>query len=231
MKKACEINFDGLVGPTHHYAGLSFGNEASLKHQHQVSNPKLAARQGLAKMKALADRGLLQAVIPPQERPNIALLRQMGFTGSESQVLARSAQQAPQLLSAASSASSMWVANAATVSPSADSLDGKVHFTVANLNSKLHRASEAETTERLLRAIFANERYFSVHRALPQVAYFGDEGAANHSRLCHSYGEPGIQLFVYGREEARPDLTPQRYPARQTLEASQAVTCYQPGRR
>ena len=26
-----EINFDGLVGPTHHYAGLSFGNEASTK--------------------------------------------------------------------------------------------------------------------------------------------------------------------------------------------------------
>jgi len=223
MKKAYEINFDGLVGPTHHYAGLSFGNEASLQHQHQVSNPKLAAKQGLAKMKALADRGLLQGVIPPQERPNIALLKQMGFSGSESQILASSGQQAPQLLSAASSASSMWVANAATVSPSADTLDGRVHFTVANLNSKLHRASEAETTERLLRAIFANERYFAVHRALPQVAYFGDEGAANHSRLCQTYGEPGIELFVYGRQQARPELAPQRYPARQTLEASQGV--------
>ncbi len=31
--KAREVNFDGLVGLTHHYAGLSFGNEASTKHR------------------------------------------------------------------------------------------------------------------------------------------------------------------------------------------------------
>ena len=29
--KAFEANFDGLVGLTHHYAGLSFGNEASTR--------------------------------------------------------------------------------------------------------------------------------------------------------------------------------------------------------
>ena len=27
---AYEVNFDGLVGPTHNYAGLSYGNVASL---------------------------------------------------------------------------------------------------------------------------------------------------------------------------------------------------------
>lgn len=221
--KAREVNFDGLVGLTHHYAGLSFGNEASTKHQFRVSNPKLAAKQGLLKMKALADAGFAQGVIPPQERPNIPLLRQLGFSGSDEQIVERVAKQAPQLLSAVSSASSMWVANAATVSPSADSLDGKVHFTVANLNNKFHRASEAPTTENVLRAIFRNEQYFSVHGALPQVAMFGDEGAANHNRLGGAYGEPSIQLFVYGREEAKAGLVPARYPARQTLEASQAV--------
>ncbi|WP_312343811.1 N-succinylarginine dihydrolase [Leclercia sp.] len=220
--KAREVNFDGLVGLTHHYAGLSFGNEASTKHRFQISNPRLAAKQGLLKMKALADAGFPQAVIPPQERPNVAVLRQLGFTGSDEQVVEKAGTQMPQLLSAASSASSMWVANAATVAPSADTLDGKVHFTVANLNNKFHRASEAGTTEQVLRAIFRDESRFSVHTALPQVAMFGDEGAANHNRLGGDYGEPGLQLFVYGRDEGTGPA-PARYPARQTLAASQAV--------
>ncbi len=220
--KAREVNFDGLVGLTHHYAGLSFGNEASTKHRFQISNPRLAAKQGLLKMKALADAGFPQAVIPPQERPNVAVLRQLGFTGSDEQVVEKAGTQMPQLLSAASSASSMWVANAATVAPSADTLDGKVHLTVANLNNKFHRASEAGTTEQVLRAIFLDEARFSVHTALPQVAMFGDEGAANHNRLGGDYGEPGLQLFVYGRDEGTGPA-PARYPARQTLAASQAV--------
>ena len=220
--KAREVNFDGLVGLTHHYAGLSFGNEASTKHRFQVSNPKLAAKQGLLKMKALSDAGFPQAVIPPQERPNVTVLRQLGFSGSDEQVVEKAGTQTPHLLSAASSASSMWVANAATVAPSADTRDGKVHFTVANLNNKFHRATEADTTERVLRAIFNHDGHFSVHQALPQVAMFGDEGAANHNRLGGDYGEPGLQLFVYGREEGG-HAAPSRYPARQTLAASQAV--------
>lgn len=220
--KAREVNFDGLVGLTHHYAGLSFGNEASTRHRFQVSNPKLAAKQGLLKMKALADAGFPQGVIPPQERPNIGLLRQLGFDGTDQQVVEKAWKLAPDLLSAASSASSMWVANAATVCPSADALDGRVHLTVANLNNKLHRASEADTTERVLNAIFTNREHFSVHGALPQVAMLGDEGAANHNRFSHDYGEPGVQLFVYGRKEGGGQA-PERYPARQTLQASQAV--------
>ena len=220
--KAREVNFDGLVGLTHHYAGLSFGNEASTKHRFQVSNPKLAAKQGLQKMKALADAGFVQAVIPPQERPNVDVLRQLGFSGSDELVVEKAGTQAPHLLSAASSASSMWVANAATVAPSADTLDGKVHLTVANLNNKFHRATEAVTTERVLRAIFKDDARFSVHEALPQVAMFGDEGAANHNRLGGDYGEPSTQLFIYGRDDSG-HVAPSRYPARQTLAASQAV--------
>lgn len=219
---AREVNFDGLVGLTHHYAGLSFGNEASTKHRFQRSNPKLAAKQGLLKMKALADAGFPQAVIPPHERPNVAALRQLGFCGSDEQVVEKAATQAPELLSAASSASAMWVANAATICPSADAEDGKVHLTVANLNNKFHRSIEAPTTEALLRAIFRDPHTFSVHGALPQVARFGDEGAANHNRFGGEYGDAGVQLFVYGREEGN-ELAPGRYPARQTLEASQAV--------
>ncbi|MEN4622414.1 N-succinylarginine dihydrolase [Pantoea agglomerans] len=221
--KATEANFDGLVGLTHHYAGLSFGNEASTRNQLQPSNPRLAAKQGLLKMKALADMGYFQGVIPPHERPNIAALRQLGFGGSDEQVLAAAGKTAPGLLSAVSSASAMWVANAATVSPSADSLDGRVHLTVANLNNKFHRAIEAPETAWLLRSIFRDDRHFAVHDALPQVAMFGDEGAANHNRLGDAYGERGVQLFVYGRDSSHEGKAPQRYPARQTREASEAV--------
>ena len=204
---AWEVNFDGLVGLTHHYAGLSFGNEASTRHRFQVSNPRQAAKQGLLKMKALADAGFPQAVIPPHERPFIPVLRQLGFSGSDEQVLEKVARQAPHWLSSVSSASPMWVANAATIAPSADTLDGKVHLTVANLNNKFHRSLEAHVTESLLKAIFNDEEKFSVHSALPQVALLG---------------EPGMQLFVYGREEGN-DTRPSRYPARQTREASEAV--------
>lgn len=218
-----EVNFDGLVGLTHHYAGLSFGNEASTTHQNSISNPRLAAKQGLLKMKALADLGYKQGVLPPQERPAIGVLRQLGFSGSDEQVLSEVARQSPRLLSAVSSASSMWTANAATVSPSADSRDGRVHFTVANLNNKFHRAIEADTTSALLKAVFNNHRHFVHHEALPSVELFGDEGAANHNRLGGEYDSPAVQMFVYGRKELENGSSPSRYPARQTLEASQAV--------
>lgn len=219
-----EVNFDGLVGLTHHYAGLSFGNEASTRNQSAVANPALAAKQGLLKMKALSDLGFKQGVLPPHERPHLATLRQMGFSGSDGQVLAQASAYSPRLLSSLSSASAMWVANAATVSPSADSADGRVHFTVANLNNKFHRAIEADTTSAILRSTFNHDAHFMHHAALPQVASLGDEGAANHNRLCAEYDRPGVQVFVYGRDGLHSgDNEPRRYPARQTRLASDAV--------
>jgi succinylarginine dihydrolase len=219
-----EFNFDGLVGPSHNYAGLSFGNVASFSNVKSASNPKQAALQGLAKMRALADRGFAQAVLPPQCRPNFDLLRSVGFTGSNADVIAQAYKQAPVILSCAYSASPMWTANAGTVSPSADTVDGKVHFTVANLNSKLHRSYEFTQTERTLRAIFHDQRRFAVHSALPATPAFGDEGAANHGRLCATHSARGVEMFVYGRVEFDAKAAaPQRFPARQTLEASQAV--------
>jgi succinylarginine dihydrolase len=221
---AREYNFDGLVGPSHNYAGLSFGNIASSKNVNTVANPKQAALQGLAKMQALASRGFAQALLPPQPRPDFGLLRRVGFGGSDADVLARAYKEAPAILASAWSASPMWTANAATVSPSADSGDGRVHFTVANLNSKLHRSYEHAQTARALRAIFSDEHRFAVHDALPSTPAFGDEGAANHTRLCAAHGAPGVELFVHGRAEFVPEApAPKRFPARQTLEASQAV--------
>jgi succinylarginine dihydrolase len=224
MTSAREFNFDGLVGPSHNYAGLSFGNVASFNNVKSVSNPKEAALQGLAKMRALAARGFAQALLPPQARPDFRLLRAIGFTGSDADVIGRAFREAPVLLACAYSASPMWTANAATVSPSADTADGRTHFTVANLNSKLHRSYEHTRTARALRAIFHDERHFAVHDALPPTPAFGDEGAANHARLCADHGAAGVELFVYGRVEFDPEApAPKRFPARQTLEASQAV--------
>ncbi|MEZ9539405.1 N-succinylarginine dihydrolase [Shewanella sp. 10N.286.51.B8] len=222
--KHFEANFDGLVGPTHNYAGLSFGNVASYSNAAQASNPKAAAKQGLQKAKSLADLGMIQGVLAPQERPDLYSLRRMGFAGSDAEVLTQAAKQAPALLNACCSASSMWTANAATVSPSADSRDGKVHFTPANLVDKLHRSIEPITTANILKATFKDERFFKHHQHLPEHASFGDEGAANHTRLCGDYGHAGVELFVYGQEATNPNaVKPTKYPARQTLEASQAV--------
>jgi succinylarginine dihydrolase len=175
-------------------------------------------------MKALMDLGFTQGVLAPQERPDVAGLRRLGFSGTDAQVIERAAKQSMPLLVASCSASSMWVANAATVSPSADTADGRVHFTAANLNCKYHRSIEHPTTSRVLSAMFADQQHFAHHAALPAVAQFGDEGAANHTRFCRSYGEAGVEFFVFGRAAFDTRFpAPQKYPARQTLEASQAV--------
>ena len=222
--KSFEVNFDGLVGPTHNYGGLSYGNVASQSNSQQASNPREAALQGLAKMKALMEMGFTQGVLAPQERPDVAALRSLGFSGSDAQVIQQAAKDAMPLLVASCSASSMWVANAATVSPSADTADGRVHFTAANLNCKYHRSIEHPTTTRVLKAMFADQQHFAHHAALPAVAQFGDEGAANHTRFCHDYGQAGVEFFVFGRSAFDTRYpAPQKYPARQTLEASHAV--------
>ncbi|UZE97014.1 N-succinylarginine dihydrolase [Alkalimarinus alittae] len=221
---ARELNFDGLVGPTHNYSGLSYGNVASEENVMAISNPKEAAKQGLKKMKALQEMGFKQGVLAPHHRPNIDVLRRLGFTGSDEKVLSDVNRASPVLLAAVSSASCMWTANAVTVSPSADTLDQRVHFTAANLNAKFHRSIEHELTSNIMKASFSDARYFAHHDALPSVSQFGDEGAANHTRFCADYGSEGVEFFVYGRrafEEAAPK--PNKYPARQTLEASEAI--------
>ncbi len=222
--KYFEANFDGLVGPTHNYAGLSVGNVASLSNAKDTSNPKAAAKQGLQKMKALHDMGLKQGVLAPQERPDMNALRRLGFTGSDANILQQAQKHAPQILRAVYSASSMWTANAATVSPSSDTANKKVHFTPANLTNKFHRSLEPETSGRILQAMFANEDHFEHHKHLPDNDHFGDEGAANHSRFCDEYGKGGVEMFVYGRYAFdRNKPAPVKYPARHTYEACTAV--------
>ncbi len=217
-----ELQLDGLVGPTHNYAGLSAGNVASTSNRGDESHPRQAALQGLEKMAFVAGLGVEQAVLPPHHRPDINALRLVGFHGSDEAILAEAHREDPLLLAQACSGSAMWAANAATVSPSVDTSDGRVHLTPANLRSKFHRAIEPTQTANLLRAIFPDRNTFAIHPALPGADQYGDEGAANHTRLWSPEGV--VHLFVYGRV-ARDDHAPapKRFPARQTAEASKAI--------
>ena len=200
-----EVNFDGLVGPTHNYAGLAHGNVHSVNNKNKPSNPREAALQGLDKMKLMYDLGYKQCIIPPQERP---LLNDY----DDYQNMAINA-----------SASSMWVANSSTVAPSADTKNNKLNLLTANLNFTHHRRIEAPQTFITLNKIFNDTSKFLIHSPLNSDGELDDEGAANHTRFCNSYEEEGLHFFVYGRSNNSSEETPSKYPARQTLEASKKV--------
>ena len=200
----CEINFDGIVGPSHNYAGLSLGNLASTRNAGHVSQPRAAALQGIDKMRANLALGLRQGIFLPHPRPDTSWLAELGTD----------IRQADRALAAnAMSASAMWAANAATVSPAPDSADGKCHLTVANLRTMPHRSHEWPATLAQLKLAFAGDA-FQVHGPVPPA--FGDEGAANHMRLSGSHDEAGVEIFVYG-------VSGGAFPARQHVEASKAI--------
>lgn len=199
-----EINFDGIIGPSHNYAGLSHGNLAATRNQGAVSQPRAAALQGIAKMRANLSLGLTQGILLPHARPDHRWLDDLATTYAEA---------APHLQAQALSASAMWAANAATVSPAPDTADGRCHLTVANLVTMPHRSHEWPETLAQLRLAFAHDA-FRVHGPVP--APFGDEGAANHMRLAPEHDAPGVEIFVYG-------VSGGPFPARQHRESSMAV--------
>lgn len=200
----CEINFDGIIGPSHNYAGLSPGNLASAHHAGRTAHPRAAALQGVEKMRHNLHLGLAQGFFMPLDRPHESWLAMLGCTSQSAE---------PHLRAQAMSASAMWAANAATVSPAADTGDGRCHLTVANLLTMPHRSHEWTGTLAQLQLAFAHTA-FAVHPPIP--APFGDEGAANHMRLCRDHADPGVEIFVYG-------LSGGTFPARQNLEASKAI--------
>ena len=205
MSRLVEINFDGLIGPSHNYAGLALGNLAATRNAGKVAYPRAAALQGIAKMRANLALGFTQGILLPHARPAERWLASLALTYDE----AGEAMRANAM-----SASAMWAANAATVSPGPDTADGRCHLTVANLMTMPHRSHEWPETLAQLRLAFADTAHFAVHGPVP--APFGDEGAANHMRLCPHHGAPGVEIFVYG-EGGGP------FPARQNREASMAV--------
>lgn len=220
---ASEIDFDGLVGPSHNYAGLSHGNIAATVNALEESSPRGGALEGLAKMRRAMELGLGQAVLPPHERPHIPTLRRLGFVGSDREIHEKAWRTAPELVRNVSAASAMWTANAATVTPASDSADGRMHITPANLVAMFHRSIEHEVTGRVVRAIFPEGPHFAHHPVLPGAPHFGDEGAANHNRFCTDHGAAGLHLFVHGKRAFGDARGPRRFPARHTLEASEAI--------
>lgn len=219
---AREWQFDGLVGPTHNYAGLAYGNVASATHAGSVSNPRKAALQGLEKMRFVQGLGIKQAFLPPHYRPIVSELQRIGFDGGIDSILEMAYRQSPALLASVYSSAFMWVANAGTISPAADTADGKLHITPANLLTNYHRSLEPDFTKTLLQTIFQNPHYFAVHDPLPAATRFSDEGAANHMRVCTGHHNQGMNVFVYGAGGNATQL-PSRYPARQYREAFEAV--------
>ncbi|HWI86825.1 MAG TPA: N-succinylarginine dihydrolase [Sphingomonas sp.] len=199
-----EINFDGLVGPSHNYAGLSPGNLAASANAGKIAFPRAAALEGIAKMRVNLGLGLRQGLLLPHRRPNKAWLASLATDA---------ASAAPWMRAAALSASPMWAANAATVSPAADTADGRCHLTVANLLTMPHRSHEWPETLAQLRIAFAAP-HFAVHGPVP--APFGDEGAANHMRLARAHDAPGVEIFVHG-------VAGGGFPVRQHGEAGRAI--------
>ena len=144
-------NFDGLVGSTHNYAGLSSGNIASVTHKNTVSNPQASALQGLAQMRLTYDIVGIQGFLPPHSRPNFKLLYHYGFGSDEARALQKAHTKRPDILAAAWSASAMWTANAATVTKTDKNY---VYITPANLLTMRHRHQELEQTTQNLKIIF-----------------------------------------------------------------------------
>lgn len=219
---AREWQFDGIVGPTHNYAGLALGNLAASGNKGKVANPRIAALQGLEKMIFVRDLGMPQAFLPPHYRPLIGELRRLGFGGDIGMMLDSACRVAPSLLAAVYSSSFMWAANAATVTSSVDNNDGRLHLTTANLASHYHRAIEADFHRRSLRHIFHNETLFMINNYIRPCESFGDEGAANHMVINQNHHKSGTSIFVYGQS---PNITfnQQKYPARQQRLASESI--------
>jgi succinylarginine dihydrolase len=215
-----EVIFIGLAGPTHNYGGLAFGNVASQAHARETSNPKEAALQTLSLASLLRARGIAVAILPPHPRPHLEMLKNLGFGGTVEEQITAAAAGNIALLSSLSSSAFMWVANAATIAPAIDAEDATLHLTPANLHSNLHRSIEAGQNHHILTQIFADAK---VHNPLPPQGTFDDEGAANHLRITPAHDQKGLHVFVFDRSEKKDLPKPKRFPARQTLEASERV--------
>lgn len=198
-----EVNFEGLPSPLHLYSGLGQGNFASKNNKGGKSYPQKAALQSLTKIKLLKSLGIKEYLIPPQNRLSNLTINPKYFEQEE---------KLRQLISS----SNMWVANAATMSPSLDCKDNKTHFTIANLLSNPHRALESDYTQRFFEKIFEDSN-INIHPPLREF----DEGGANHTRLCPQYNSEGLEIFVYGFDD-NPQISP-IIRARQSKKACEQI--------
>ena len=67
----------------HKFGGSSVADASCFRRVADIiessSNPREAVLQGLAKMRFVAGLGIGQALLPPQMRPSLSALRQLGF--------------------------------------------------------------------------------------------------------------------------------------------------------
>ena len=213
-----EYNLDSMIGPTHHFGGLSKGNLASMAHQFQMSSPKKAALEGLEKMRLAHEIGQNQLWFPPQRRPIFDAM--INGAGSDIDKVRWAFDNNPELLSQLFSSSAMWMANNATVSGSADSSDGLVHVIPANLSTLAHRRVEVAQNLILLNYAFFTKQ-FKVHPPLSHR--FRDEGAANHMQFSTDGHSKSLHLFVYNRSKSGDEDKYLPFPLRQSYEASRSL--------
>jgi len=90
-----------------------------------------------------------------------------------------------------------WTATLPPVSPSGDTVDGRVHFTPGNLVNKFHRSIEHETTGPFYKH-FKDDKHFAINARITMLITWC-EGAANISRFCTIW-EQGIEFFVLWME-------------------------------
>jgi len=204
-----EVQFDGIIGPTHHFGGLGVGNVASLASRAKESYPRAAALEGAAKMDLVASLGIPQFFLPPLVRPNWDFLVRCGLIDSKQrfdrakqvEALRRCAEESPMLLSAAYSSSFMWTANAGTFCPGTDASDGVSRLVLANLSSSLHRGMEAVERYQQFSDLFRGCEKVQVCLPIPAVDPLRDEGAANHMRFAAPHAMQsslGLHVFVHG---------------------------------
>jgi succinylarginine dihydrolase len=225
MKQVREINLSGLVGVTHNYCGLTLGHTTNISFEGNETNPRQAALEALERIKMLHDRGVVQIIMPPHDRPSLFLLKRLGFSGTNQEIIQKAFKQDPIVYAGACSASSMWINSAIMATPSLDTTDGRVHFTPANLANKFHRSLEQRTNHRFLKLIFSDEDYFTVHQALPSMNALNDEGASNFMRFSPAMDQRGLGVFVYRKNAFKPNAPKPRYhPTGQTCQASRAIS-------
>ena len=220
-----EISFEGIPGPSHSFGGLAYGDFAAMASAGKKSNPRMAAKQCIQKIRLLVERGVPVIILPPHERPALWFLRNIGYRGEDSQILQTVTESATWLLPVIYSSSGMWCANAATVIPSADAADALCHVVVANLAANLHRSLEPQFVLKVLQRILPESAGFDVQPCIPGNVNLWDEGAANHLRVAQD--GTGLHIFMYGRKAGKSfaRLLQNRHHilGRQTDEASLAV--------
>ena len=186
-----QVFIDTIPGPTNHFGGHAVGNIASMNSKNNILNPQKAALEWLEKVKKVAMIGGNQFVLPPQRRP----LTHKKKTLTQSDI----------------SSSFIWMANAGLFIPRIDTQLENNQFIPANMKQSEHRNIEHPFHQYWLKKILKYSKC-NFHKILD----INDEGSANSIRLWHKKNQCGVNIFVYGKPNAR-------YPIRQSKSSCEKI--------